>query len=178
MTDDGTIERGADRVTFRYERRLTQPIESVWKAITDPAAIEQWTGMRPELDLREGGSYVTRHQGDVRVVDRVLRLDPPRLFEHTFWEHVNPSAVVTWQLSPLEDQGCRLELTHVLSMDDVRAAMELGSSGVDPITVLSRNAAGWHHLLDRLQASLGEAVRPRSTEERKALQDHYAELSR
>lgn len=173
---DGAIQRTDEHVTFRYERRFAQPVDSVWHAITDPAAIQQWMGTQPEIELRQGGQYVTHHQGDHRVVDRVLRLEPPRLFEHTFFEYVNPSAVVTWQLSPVDEGGCLLALTHVLSMEDVHAAMSSVAAADDPITILSRNAAGWHHLLDLLQAHLGEEIPTRSPDEQQALQQHYAEL--
>lgn len=175
---NGTIERAGDRVTFRGERRVNQPLESVWRTITDPAEIQQWMGTRPEIELRQGGQYVTHHQGDHRVVDRVLRVEPPRLFEHTFFKYVNPGAVVTWQLSPAPENACSLTLTHVLTMDDVHGAMSGVAAGDDEITILSRNAAGWHQLLDLIEAHLGEDVPPRSLDERLALQQHYAELLR
>jgi uncharacterized protein YndB with AHSA1/START domain len=76
--NEGTIEQRDRRVAFRYERRLRHPIEVVWQAITDPAEIEHWTGNRPEIDLRLGGEYVSYHRGGDRVVDRILRLEPPR----------------------------------------------------------------------------------------------------
>lgn len=131
---------------------------------------------RPKIELRQGGQYVTRHQGDHRVVDRVLRLEPPRLFEHTFFEYVNPSAVMTWQLSPRSASACQLALTHILSMDDVHSAMNSVAAGNDPITILSRNAAGWHQLLDLIQTQLGEEIPARSPDEQQALQQRYADL--
>ncbi|MBQ6642791.1 MAG: SRPBCC domain-containing protein [Saccharopolyspora sp.] len=173
---DGTVDRTDEHVTFHYERHVNQPIEAVWHTITDPAAIQQWMGTRPEIELRQGGQYVTHHGDDVRVADRVLRLEPLRLFEHTFFEYVNPGATVTWQLGRTPEDGCLLALTHVLSTNDVRAAMSSVAPGDGPITILSRNAAGWHQLLDLVQAQLGERIPTRSPDEQQALQQHYAEL--
>jgi uncharacterized protein YndB with AHSA1/START domain len=151
--NEGTIEQRDEMVTCRFERLLRHPVEVVWQAITDPDEIGRWMGTRPEIDLRPGGRYVTHHgTGDV-VTDRITRLEPPRLLEHTFWEHVNPSARVTWELSPAGD-GCRLVLTHRLSLEDVRRAAATVAAGDDIATIISRNRAGWDRLLDMLAGHL------------------------
>jgi uncharacterized protein YndB with AHSA1/START domain len=172
---EGTIEQISDKVVFRYERRLAQPIEAVWRAITDPAEIGAWTGNRPEIELTPGGRYVTYHQGGATTaVDRVLRLDPPSLFEHTYFEQVNPGSVVTWELSPA-GPGTLLVLTHVMTEEALRTAMATVAKGDDLVTVLSRNAAGWHHLLDALTARLdGDETVTRSPEDWQALRERYA----
>lgn len=171
---DGTIEQTDQRVTFRYERRLRHSIDVMWKALTEPAEIEGWTGSRPEIDLQPGGQYVTHHRGGHRVVDRIVRLDPPRLFEHTFWEQVNPSAVVTWELSPIDAGGCLLVLTHSLSMEDVHAAAATVAPKDHPAVILARNAAGWHRLLDRLEETLDGCTAEWSKGAQQALQERYA----
>src|SRR5437764_10466565 len=89
VMSDGTIEQAGGMVTFRYERHLAHPVETVWRAITDPAEIEAWTGSRVEIDLAPGGQYVFHHQGGQRVADRVVRVAPPVLFDHTLWADVN-----------------------------------------------------------------------------------------
>jgi uncharacterized protein YndB with AHSA1/START domain len=173
--NEGTIEQRDGRVTFRYERRLRHPIEVVWRAITDPAEIERWTGDRPEIDLRPDGEYISYHRGGDRVVDRILRLEPPRLFEHTFWVHVNPSAVVAWELSPVEGE-CQLVLTHSLSLDDVRRAADTVARRDDLTLILSRNGAGWHRLLDKLARSLDDQPDEWTEQDQRALQARYARL--
>jgi len=170
---DGTIERAAVRVTFRYERRLRHPIEEVWKAITDPAEIGAWAGTRPELDLEPGGRYVTHHGSGHTVVDRIVRVEPPTLFEHTFWVDVNPSGLVTWELSPTED-GCLLVLTHSLDLDDVRRGASTVALGDSESVIVARNGAGWHRLLDLLQARLDGRTTAWSSEMQQALRERYA----
>lgn len=170
---DGTVERDGDRVTFRYERPLEHPIDKVWRAITDPDELQRWSGMRPEVDLRVGGDYVTTHLDAVRVVDKVLRVDAPHLFEHTFWVQVNPSAIVTWDLSPT-DGGTLLVLRHSLSIDDIEKAAATVVAGMSPLDILARNGAGWHHLLDLLTAALDGRETSFSQEAEDALRDRYA----
>jgi uncharacterized protein YndB with AHSA1/START domain len=173
--NEGTIEQREGRVTFCYQRHLNHSVEVVWGAITDPAEIERWTGSRPEIELKPGGQYATYQRGSDRVVDRILRVEPPRLFEHTFWVQINPSAFVTWELRPSEG-GCDLVLTHSLSLDDVRQATATVASGDDLLTILSRNGAGWHRLLDKLAAALAGRGSAWSKNDQKALRERYAAL--
>lgn len=174
---DGTIEQHDGKIICRYERHLGHPVEVVWRAITDPDEIERWTGARPEIDLRPGGRYVTRHgTGDV-VTDHITRLEPPRLLEHTFWVHVNPTALVTWELSPAEG-GCRLVLTHSLDVEDVRTAARTAALGDDLTVIVSRNGAGWHRLLDKLTWTLDGRDVPWSAQDQQALQERYAAMLR
>lgn len=171
---EGTVEQRDGRVTCRYERHFRHPIDVVWKAVTDPDELERWGGARPEIDLRPGGRYVTHHQGgSLRVEDRITRVEPPRLLEHTYFSHINPTALVTWELSPTEE-GCRLVLTHSLDMDDLRAAAATMFPGDDITTIVSRNAAGWHRLLDLLTGTLDGHGIPWSEQHQKALQQRYA----
>jgi uncharacterized protein YndB with AHSA1/START domain len=170
---EGSIEQRDGRVTCRYERHLRHPVETAWKAITDPGEIERWTGSRPEIELRPGGQYVSYHRGGDRVVDRVTRVEPPRLFEHTFWVSINPTALVTWELSRT-GEGCRLVLTHSLDIDDVRTAAQ--AFGNDITAILSRNGAGWHRLLDKLAGTLDGRTTNWSEQDQKILQERYAAM--
>ena len=172
---DGIIEQRDGRVTRRYERLLHHSIEVVWKAITDPEEIERWMGSRLEIDLRAGGHYISYHQARDRVVDRIERVEVPRLFAHTFWVHVNPTALVTWELVPTEP-GCRLALTHSLGTDDVRTAGATVALGDDPSVIMSRNAAGWHRLLDKLEAVLDGQTTDWSEQDGQSLRARYAAM--
>ena len=114
------------------------------------------------------------------MADRILRVEPPRLLEHTFWVHVNPDALVTWELRTV-DRGCELVLTHSMSMDDVsmddgRAAASTVAAGDHYRTILSRNGAGWHRLLDRLDAALRGTTEAWTDQDQHALQARYAAM--
>jgi uncharacterized protein YndB with AHSA1/START domain len=148
-----TVQRSGDRVVLRYERVLHHPVDVVWRAITDPDEINARWGTRPEIDLRVGGSYVSHHATGDRVVDRIVRLEPPHLLVHTFWEHLNPDALVTYQLRVVDD-ATLLVLTHEVSESDLRNAAEKMNYDGDIYDLLSRTAAGWPRLLTALSESL------------------------
>jgi uncharacterized protein YndB with AHSA1/START domain len=147
----------------------------VWATITDPDRSEAWFGGRLEIELLTGGEFISYHRGGVRVVDRVVRMEAPTLLEHTFWAEVNPGALVTWRLQPVEG-GCALALTYSLTVDDVRSAAETVARGDDEATIVARSAAGWHRLLDMLEAVLDGRTAPWSDENQRALQERYAAL--
>lgn len=152
-----TLHRKGDRITLRYERVLPHPIDDVWRAVTDPDEISRWWGTRPEIDLRVDGEYVSHHETGDRVVDRIVRLEPPRVFAHTFWQHLNPDSLVTYELTPIAE-GTLLVLTHELTEDDLRMAADAFAADVDIYELLSRTAGGWPRLLVALTESLREGT--------------------
>jgi uncharacterized protein YndB with AHSA1/START domain len=124
-------------------RRLRQPIEKVWAALTTPERLAAWMGVEwlggPE-PLSVGGRFDYRFSNtDIESRGTVLVLDPPRVLEHSWFENIPPAAVVRWALQP-DGEGCVLTLTQ--------------SAG--PPEDGPRTAAGWTQLLESLAASLGE----------------------
>jgi uncharacterized protein YndB with AHSA1/START domain len=148
-----TVRRSGDRIVLRYERVLHHPVEDVWSAITDPDRIHAWWGTRPEIDLRVGGDYVSHHATGDRVVDRIVRLEPPHVLAHTFWQHVNPDALVTYELRSV-DEGTLLALTHEMTENDLRNAADSMKWDGDIYDLMSRTAAGWPRLLTALAGTL------------------------
>ena len=76
-----TIE---DKYTIlRYERRLSYPIEVVWKAITDPNKLAGWFNTKAVIDGRNGGTidFVNTVSG-FHTTGRILAWDPEHVFEH------------------------------------------------------------------------------------------------
>jgi uncharacterized protein YndB with AHSA1/START domain len=172
---EGTVEKADGRIIFRYERQLPHPVERVWAAVTDPDEVEAWTGMAMQIDLRPGGKYVSHHSNGDTVIDQIVKVEPPTLLVHTWWAHVNPSALVTWKLTA-EGDGCRLVLTHVLTIEDAQtAAAGIGMADQWP-TMLARNGSGWHRLLDMLDAHLQGDKLEWSPEMQQQMQEHYAAL--
>jgi uncharacterized protein YndB with AHSA1/START domain len=171
--DEGTLEEIDGGYVLRFQRRFAHPVERVWAALTRPEQLTRWLGEgEVELELVEGGRFDVRTTGSRELVeaivaeggeeslvrhDRVLRVEPLRVFEHTF--HGAPS-VVRWELRP-DGDGCLLVLTHTQRGPAVAAEA-------------ARTLAGWHELLDLL----GQALDGRPVEwSRRAweqLRDAYA----
>ncbi len=126
-----------DQPTLTFERRLSHPVDRVWRAITDPGELEHWFPSVVQAELRVGGAMTFTFEGH-RLPDgsnsmpgEVTELDPPRLFGF-YWgeDHLR------FELEPVDgDSRCALRLTVALGMLDKAA----------------RDAAGWHVCLDRLE---------------------------
>lgn len=128
---------------FELVRRFRQPIDKVWSALTTPARLSEWMGvdwLSGDGPLSEGGDFSYRFKNsDMETRGRVLRFEPPRVLEHSWYDNKPPGAVIRWALEP-DGEGCRLTLTHRMGqIDDI-----------------PRTAAGWTSLLESLAASIGE----------------------
>lgn len=153
------IARDDGRYDMRFERRIRKPIEKVWAAITIPERIADWFGL-VELDLRIGGKYELRFEGEDYVVEgEIVELDPPRRFAHTWpGPPETPPAICRYELEP-DGDGCRLVFTN---------------EGVPAEYVES--IAGWHVFLEALPGAV-EGIRTQWTmdHEREVLV-HYRHL--
>lgn len=105
-----------------FEEMLLHPVEAVWNALTDAAAISDWlmttTDFRPRVGTRF--RMKTRQlSADGWVDAEVLELDPPRRMVWA-WSVSDGAAptTVTFELSP-EADGTRLTLTHAGEIDPV-----------------------------------------------------------
>jgi uncharacterized protein YndB with AHSA1/START domain len=162
MIDDrlGDIRKTADGYDLVFERRLSQPVEKVWAALTVAERISEWLMTRTEIDLRVGGRFALDWIGeDYSMVGEIVELDPPRVIAWT-WPHAeHPDSVVRWELAP-DGAGCRLTLTqtklqkpHLLSV-----------------------AGGWHAYLECLPGAAGEGITPWRAEREAALRARYEAL--
>jgi uncharacterized protein YndB with AHSA1/START domain len=142
MTDRyGTYETRGDRPTLRFERRLSHPVDVVWRAITESGELEHWFPSRVVVDqLRPGAElrFEFEHMpidAPTTMTGRVTDFEPPHLFAF-FWgeDHLR------FELEPLpaDADACLLRLTVLLDSRDKAA----------------RDSAGWHVCLDRLEARL------------------------
>lgn len=137
----GIVTRTGDTFEIAFERRLAQPIDKVWAAITTAERIADWLA-HAEVDLRVGGRFALRFtEPDYAFEGVIVELDPPRLIAWTWPHEEHPDSVVRWELFP-ETSGCRLVMTQ--------------SRLVQPL--LTEVAAGWHALLESLPGAAGGPV--------------------
>jgi uncharacterized protein YndB with AHSA1/START domain len=93
--------------------RIDAPLESVWAALTDPAAIGGWMGtIGLKVDLKAGGRYAF-FGGE--TTGRFTEVAGPRILEYTWrqssWKKGWKDSIVHWQLKR-ERGGTRVRLTH------------------------------------------------------------------
>lgn len=147
--------------TLRFERLLPGPIERVWDYLTksdlkakwlDAGDVEPKVGGKVELhfhhkDLSEKDDpipekYKTMEDGTY-FEGRVVNWDPPHLLSYTWGEETGEESLVTFELTPKQNNKVLLTLTH----------QRLG----DEPNVLISVASGWHThlgiLVDRLEGN-------------------------
>lgn len=148
--EPGKVVIEGEKASLVFSRRLEQPPGRVWKALTDPAELSSWYMTKAVIDGREGGSIDFRAgPSRLHVTGRILRWDPPNVFEHE-WK-VGPSpelpagedAVIRWELTA-KDGGTLLLLRH---------------SNLNRETALGF-APGTHSFLDRLADHLSALPMP------------------
>jgi uncharacterized protein YndB with AHSA1/START domain len=175
VSDYGTVEQIDGRYVLRFERRFAHPVERVWDALTQPDRIREWFGdTEIDLELVAGGRYDTRVVGPPELIDairaehgdevdlatrqKVLRVDRPRLFEHTFGGPED--SVVRWELER-DGDGTRLLLTHMEPVEFAPADSP-------------RDLAGWHVLLEAMERALAGAPESWKRERWEQVRDEYA----
>lgn len=151
LPHEGTLITIDGRAALRFERRYRQPIERVWRAITDPPEIRQWFPSDVEGDRAVGAELLfvddaqraaARESGEPTRADgpmihgRVVSYDPPTVFAFTWG-----GELLRFELMREGDETV-LVFTHLLSHPSVAA----------------RNAAGWHACLAELDGLLGIAA--------------------
>ncbi|MGD9986527.1 SRPBCC family protein [Pseudonocardia sp.] len=84
---DPEFAPAADRWALRLERRYAHPVDTVWRAVTQPVHLAQWFPSAVEVDLRVGGTMTfTFGEGGPHLTGEVTALDPPRLLAFTWGE--------------------------------------------------------------------------------------------
>ncbi len=132
----GSIERTPEGATVSFVRTYDQPRDIIWRALTDPAELEQWLD-RSTVDLRVGGPFVV-HFDDGAMSGHITDLDPERLLAYSWHEGQLGESHVRWDLEDRAGGGTSVRVTHVRLRDE-------SASGF---------AAGWHHHLERLDGLL------------------------
>ena len=127
------------------QRTLDAPVERVWRALTDPAALTAWFWPERfdpsvEVELRVGGRYRIAGPGaGIAAGGEYVTVDPPRRLVFTWrWDGDPDETLVTVDLSA-DGAATRLTLVHE------RFATEAERDD---------HAKGWSDCLDRLPAWL------------------------
>ena len=141
--------------TIKFERRLSNPKEVVWKAITDPKEIFRWLpDYKGTFDGYNGGAIdLVNTVSGSHVTGDILIWDLHSVFEYEWhiapnqmFPNGEPESIIRWELKQDGDSNTDtlLILTH---------------SRLTKSTALSL-APGWHAYLDRLEAILNIQVPP------------------
>jgi uncharacterized protein YndB with AHSA1/START domain len=123
------VEADGDRWALVFVRELAHPPQKVWSALTDPAALREWSPFDADRDLGSpGAAQLSMAGGPQPEVSKaeVRRAERPHLLEYTWG-----SDVLRWTLEAIAT-GTRLTLRHTL----------------DDRGWIPKVAAGWQICLD------------------------------
>ena len=134
---NGSLEPGP---RLRFTRRLAHPVETVWRAITEPEHLEAWFPDTIEVDRWEAGAPLRFDGFD----GEVLAVEPQSLLEFRW-------GTDTIRIELAAD-GDGTTLTLLDTFD------ELGKA--------ARDGAGWHVCLDQLEHELDGTSPPWSAGDR------------
>lgn len=136
---DATLERDGSRYVLRVERRLGEPPEKVWRALTNRELLKRWFPCDVEGEWTVGAplrfEFPKGEHGDLSEEDlrgEVLAVEEPRLLEFRWGKDV-----LKYGLEP-DGDGCRFRLSHTF----------------DNPAWGARNAAGWEMCVENLDLIL------------------------
>src|SRR3712207_4777271 len=95
------LETEEGRPTLRLERRLAHPIERVWRAVTDPAELEQWFVAPVPWTPAPGETFESFGQSGA-----ITELEPPRVVAWSWGDE--RFRIELWP----DGDGCLLTFTH------------------------------------------------------------------
>jgi uncharacterized protein YndB with AHSA1/START domain len=153
---EGTAQRTDDGgYLLRFERHFDHPIEKVWSAITDPSELTKWiAGDEAVVEPCVGGRVFMSGHGGIEAT--MLAFEPPRLIEYDWKTSEWDGGPIRWELSE-EGSGTKLTFTHRFPQPDMaeqERLMKKMGFGPDMYDPIPRTLAGWHSLIEELQATL------------------------
>ena len=109
-SDLGTYVRNGSAAGLKYERRYDRPVETVWKALTEPARLADWMGAA-RVEPYVGGRYELFIDSPRPMRGRVVTWQPPELLEYSWDSAGAPPSLVRCELVP-DGAGTRLIFMH------------------------------------------------------------------
>ncbi len=132
------VKKDGEQWTLVLVRQLRHSPETVWRALTDPAQLREWSPFDADRDLGQAGTTVklttVGAPGPHVTETTITRADAPRLLEYNWG-----GGEMRWQLEPVGG-GTRMTLW----------------ANIDR-RYISMGAAGWHICLDVMDRLLSGA---------------------
>jgi uncharacterized protein YndB with AHSA1/START domain len=158
------LGRYIDGTVAEFRLLLPAPPELVWEYLTNSDALPEWLG-DGKIGCEVGASVVLRSGGPV-IRGTILEIDKPSRLAYS-WnvympgdEHpAAPESTLSFELEPHAD-GTVLRMSNGPILPEYRA----------------RTIAGWHALLELLEASLADQPRPDFMESFQRVYPDYEKL--
>ncbi len=105
------VERVQSRELLRVEWGVPTSTETLWRHLTDPAAVAEWLGQPRLLDLQPGGRMLVDHGDGYLCESRIRAVEPGAHLAMTWKFPDEPETHVSFDLTST-DGGCVLVLSH------------------------------------------------------------------
>ncbi|HYM20189.1 MAG TPA: SRPBCC family protein [Candidatus Kapabacteria bacterium] len=132
-----------DTNTFVYTTYIAVPPEKVWEALTNGEFTKQfWYGREVKSDWKVGSEAIyTMPDGNVNIVSKIRKIDPPKFLEFTFQDvstaslKGDPESIVTYELEEVKanmktgakaTSGTKFTVTHYAKSENLFNAVKNG----------------------------------------------------
>jgi uncharacterized protein YndB with AHSA1/START domain len=136
-------------LTLKTIITFNEPIEKVWKGLTDPTIVKQYFfGTNLKSDWQVGGPITFSGEWDGKTYQDggiILDIDPPRLLKYTYWS----------SMSGTEDKPENYNnITYRLDEKDGVTTLEITQDGVKNEQAKEHSEQNWKSVFDGLKAIL------------------------
>jgi len=144
-----------ETLTLKTTIAFNEPIEKVWKGLTDPTLVKQYFfGTDLSSDFKKGSRITFSGEWDGhKYVDggTILDIDPPRLLKYSYWS----------SMSGTEDKPENYNtLTYELGEKDGVTTFVITQDGVKSQEALEHSEHNWQSVFDGLKELLKKTDSP------------------
>lgn len=159
---NATLLHDDTRTAVRLERRLADPPEAVWRALTEREQLRTWFPTDVVVDGGEWSVGATisfpfppEEATDIQFSGEVLEVDEPNALGFTWGDDSN----LRFQLSP-DGDGTRLVLIDELPPEGAARKAAGWDRCLDRLAGLEPDADGWQPLFEHYTAAFEPALGP------------------
>jgi uncharacterized protein YndB with AHSA1/START domain len=133
-------------LTLKTEITFEEPIEKVWKGVTDPAIVKQYFfGTDLKSDFKKGNRITFSGEWEGKSYEdggTILEIDPPKLLKYSYWS----------SMAGTEDKPENYnDVTYELDEANEVTTLTITQDGVKNQQSLEHSESNWKSIFDGLK---------------------------
>jgi len=138
-----------ETLTLKTTISFNEPMEKVWKGLTDPQIVKQYFfGTNLRSDFKKGSRITFSGEWDGKTYEDggvILEIDPPKLLKYTYWS----------SMSGTEDKPENYNIiTYELHESEGVTALVITQDGVKSQEALEHSEQNWESVFNGLKEIL------------------------
>ncbi|MDR3693576.1 SRPBCC family protein [Mucilaginibacter sp.] len=138
-----------ETLTLTTTINFDEPIEKVWKGLTDPELVKQYFfGTDLKSDFKKGSRITFSGEWEGKTYEdggEIMEIDPPKLLKYTYWS----------SMSGTEDKPENYHnITYELHENEGATALVISQDGVKNQQALDHSEQNWKTVFDGLREIL------------------------